>query len=106
DDKITELVDRHRIAWTQDGCRGVFLDQRRAGDAIAGTQLRSQIDLGGYEAASEEHGLLSAHGALRWDGLARRYRKLRRLRHDPGYGRAQADELRRLLRSRGAVAHF
>src|SRR5215469_6914287 len=88
-----------------DRCRGVLLDEGRTGDPIAG------FEPGSVKGRRVDK---SARSEIDRTGLARRFRRRvgfscgdlfeAGLVEEPGYGTAQADDFRRLVRGRMAVA--
>ena len=94
DDQVAEGIDGQAIARPEHRGRRVLLDQRRAGDAIAGQQLVARIGRASRRTALPKKALRlpvsAARGGVRAAALDL---LLRRLAHEAGHRRAQADDL-------------
>src|SRR5208282_924207 len=107
--EISINIDLHRVAGHQHRGGSVFLDQGRSLDAVAGKERGAPIGRRRAKASAEIDWPLAAECRGGRNALAARDLALRRLAHQAGDGRAQADDLGAFFRRRSAVAlrvHF
>src|SRR4029079_16821809 len=93
DHEVAIAVDLARITWHQNRCRGVFLDQCRALEPVAGEERGAVVGRRVTEATvAEIHLAPAAERRLQCHSTAPLDLALRWLPHQPRHGRAQADD--------------
>src|SRR2546426_4015278 len=97
DHQMSAGVDFEPVAGEQHGRRGVFLDQRRPADPVAGSERRAGVGWRRAELAVQVDRPSAGEGGLVGRAFSARDPFLRRLAHDARAGAAQAPDLRTLV---------